>query len=187
LGRQCLGIGARPELPVALAWAVATVSATHGGRSFPDSTYVCIPTGLPRVNSRDEMLPVRQAQESQRHMSGSGASESTPASLDWQANARCRGLSTELFFSYDNSRHGVERERREQEVKQICQECPVIEACRSYAISAGEHYGIWGATTPRERRHFARRLVPRVHDATKAGEGTRGGGTSVRRIGIGRR
>ncbi|WP_283214585.1 WhiB family transcriptional regulator [Mycobacteroides abscessus] len=41
---------------------------------------------------------------------------------------------------------------REARAKQICRRCPVREPCSSYAIAAGESFGVWGATTPRERR-----------------------------------
>ena len=33
-----------------------------------------------------------------------------------------------------------------------CQACPARTACLDYAIAADERHGIWGATTPTERR-----------------------------------
>jgi WhiB family transcriptional regulator, redox-sensing transcriptional regulator len=44
--------------------------------------------------------------------------------------------------------------RKEWRAKQICRSCPVLEACRSYALDAAEPYGIWGALTPSERRRM---------------------------------
>jgi hypothetical protein len=33
-----------------------------------------------------------------------------------------------------------------------CSWCPVLGECRGYALAAGERYGVWGGTTPAERR-----------------------------------
>jgi WhiB family redox-sensing transcriptional regulator len=35
--------------------------------------------------------------------------------------------------------------------KAICQQCPLIEQCFTYAISNGEEHGIWGGTESHER------------------------------------
>jgi WhiB family transcriptional regulator, redox-sensing transcriptional regulator len=74
---------------------------------------------------------------------------------EWQRWARCRGLPTEMFFASDHAK-GMRRIQRERHAKQVCLSCPVVEHCRSYAIDAGERYGIWGATTPLERHRLTR-------------------------------
>ena len=71
--------------------------------------------------------------------------------MDWLSEARCKGQPTAIFFADDNER-GMKLRRNERRAKQICWSCPVLEACRHYALSADEHYGIWGALTPSERR-----------------------------------
>lgn len=38
-----------------------------------------------------------------------------------------------------------------------CHDCPALDACRAYGISARESAGIWGGLTPAERRHRTRR------------------------------
>jgi WhiB family transcriptional regulator, redox-sensing transcriptional regulator len=38
----------------------------------------------------------------------------------------------------------------------VCQACPVKEPCLAYALSIGEFDGVWGGTTPRERRRMVR-------------------------------
>lgn len=83
------------------------------------------------------------------------SSRSLPRSeqWDWYLRARCRGEPPEIFFPPDNER-GTRRLRREENAKRICQSCPVLERCRAYAIDAPEPYGIWGATTPFERRRL---------------------------------
>lgn len=35
---------------------------------------------------------------------------------------------------------------------QLCATCPVQNLCATYAIKAGEEYGIWGGLTPRQRQ-----------------------------------
>jgi WhiB family redox-sensing transcriptional regulator len=41
--------------------------------------------------------------------------------------------------------------REEARAKLICADCPVLTQCRDHALSVPETWGIWGATTPRER------------------------------------
>ncbi|MFD9668910.1 WhiB family transcriptional regulator [Rhodococcus sp. NPDC059968] len=47
------------------------------------------------------------------------------------------------------------RVRREREAKRICSQCPVVDQCRTYALSAGERYGVWGGTSEDDRRQAA--------------------------------
>lgn len=81
--------------------------------------------------------------------------EATQQAWDWQLAARCRGMPSQVFFAADGERGGrlLEFEHR---AKRICRSCPVLLQCRSYAVEAEEPYGIWGATTPKERRALRR-------------------------------
>ena len=87
---------------------------------------------------------------------------------EWQYEAACRDLDTELFFHPEGER-GSTRRRRAANAKAICATCPVIEQCRSYALAAQEPYGIWGGMTEEERREEIRswarspRLLTRIH------------------------
>lgn len=36
-----------------------------------------------------------------------------------------------------------------------CWSCPALTACREYALAAEERWGVWGATTPADRRQEA--------------------------------
>ena len=74
---------------------------------------------------------------------------------EWQYEAACRDLDTELFFHPEGER-GSTRRRRAANAKAICATCPVIEQCRSYALAAQEPYGIWGGMTEEERREEIR-------------------------------
>jgi WhiB family redox-sensing transcriptional regulator len=68
-------------------------------------------------------------------------------------------VSPEYFFGPDNESRD-RRLHREQQAKQICQSCPVMSLCRAHAVAARESYGIWGATTARERDRLT--AVPQV-------------------------
>lgn len=74
--------------------------------------------------------------------------------LEWQQRARCRGLPTEIFFASDGER-GSRRAAYEERAKEFCRCCAVRRECLSYALASFESFGIWGATTPRERRSRA--------------------------------
>lgn len=69
---------------------------------------------------------------------------------DWQMRAACRGVDTSNFYHPENER-GPTRVKREQQAKQICQRCPVIENCLRWALAAREPYGVWGGLSVEER------------------------------------
>jgi WhiB family transcriptional regulator, redox-sensing transcriptional regulator len=69
----------------------------------------------------------------------------------WHSKARCQGLPPDVFYPPDNEK-GDRRRRREERAKKFCRGCPVLRVCREYAIDTREPYGVWGATTPRERQ-----------------------------------
>jgi WhiB family redox-sensing transcriptional regulator len=75
---------------------------------------------------------------------------------DWRPEAACRGLDPELFFSSDDIVNRQERLEREAEAKAVCTRCTVRNDCLSYALDAGERYGIWGGLNPQERRALGR-------------------------------
>ncbi len=54
----------------------------------------------------------------------------------WETDALCRDLSTELFFSDDVDEIG--------DAKRICLSCPVRTRCLDAAVERGEQFGIWG-------------------------------------------
>jgi WhiB family redox-sensing transcriptional regulator len=64
----------------------------------------------------------------------------------------CAEVDPELFFpeEYDN-RAAV------MAAKSVCGNCELTTACLTYALANPELDGIWGATTPRERRNMRRR------------------------------
>jgi WhiB family redox-sensing transcriptional regulator len=66
----------------------------------------------------------------------------------------CAQVDPELFFpeEYDNV----------HEAKAVCRSCPLTTSCLEYAMAHPELEGIWGATTPHERRLMRRRKRARA-------------------------
>lgn len=74
----------------------------------------------------------------------------------WRDHAACRGSDVELFYAAEASGRGYgQGARREQETAAvtICHACPVISACRRFALTTGERFGIWGGMTEPERAY----------------------------------
>lgn len=65
------------------------------------------------------------------------------APMDFRAAGACRGCDPELFFPT--------RGESTKEAKAVCADCPVMDACRAWAIP-NEKVGIWGGLSERERR-----------------------------------
>jgi WhiB family redox-sensing transcriptional regulator len=69
----------------------------------------------------------------------------------WQDLAACKGR-TKLFFPPKAERPQA-RARREAKAQRLCNECPVLLSCRTFARSNRE-YGYWGGESE-EDRHLA--------------------------------
>jgi WhiB family redox-sensing transcriptional regulator len=69
---------------------------------------------------------------------------------EWQLRGRCRDEQPAVFFPPEGER-GHARASREQAAKRICHRCPVLDECRSHALSAGEPHGVWGGLSESER------------------------------------
>ena len=85
---------------------------------------------------------------------------------------RAEELLKDLNFAIQNTDEGAPCEGRDLlffpeghesiqrsatlEAKMVCRSCPFRLACGAYAIAAQEPYGIWGGTTPEERRAISR-------------------------------
>jgi len=67
---------------------------------------------------------------------------------DWITAAACRGLDTALFFP--------ERGAPVNYIRDICRSCPVAQQCLDYALRMGDHHGMWGGASERDRRAIRR-------------------------------
>ena len=94
-----------------------------------------------------------------------------PAHVDmsWQNDtAACIGHPVDWWFPADKTNATT--------AKEICQTCPLINPCKAHGI-AHELHGVWGGTTPKERRKL-RGQTSRVQTIA---HGTRAGYDSHRR------
>lgn len=69
----------------------------------------------------------------------------------WQQKAICRGEDPEVFFLEPNERHEQKRSHNATAIA-ICNRCPVKEQCLQHALTVPEEFGVWGGTTPEERK-----------------------------------
>ena len=66
----------------------------------------------------------------------------------------CVGIDTELFFpEHSINQHSDQMKK----VKQLCDECPVLQACLTYALHVDVD-GLWAGTGVNQRRHLRRDL-----------------------------
>lgn len=77
---------------------------------------------------------------------------------DWQLRGLCRDEDPEVFFLPDNARMG-EKTKRVNLAKKVCEGCPVIQECLSYALKSQQDYGVWGGMSQDERRRLLGRKV----------------------------
>jgi WhiB family redox-sensing transcriptional regulator len=83
-------------------------------------------------------------------------------SLSWMSRGACRQADPELFFPVGATAGPAARQV--EAAKAICGRCVVRANCLSYALEAMPE-GIWGGTTPEERRTARRRLCRRPASA----------------------
>jgi WhiB family transcriptional regulator, redox-sensing transcriptional regulator len=81
---------------------------------------------------------------------------------DWRHDAICRDEDPELFFPIGEEHTSNKAptgpvQAQQAEAKTVCRRCPVVTDCLAWAIESGQDFGVWGASTPEERRAFKRR------------------------------
>jgi WhiB family redox-sensing transcriptional regulator len=69
---------------------------------------------------------------------------------EWQLEGSCRDADPRLFFHPEGER-GPARRERDAEARAICSGCPVMQECRSHALTVREPYGVWGGLTEDDR------------------------------------
>lgn len=72
------------------------------------------------------------------------ALEERSADEVWRIRGVCNGVDPETFFPAPN-------EPAEGAVS-LCRTCDVQGPCLAWALEVGDCHGVWGGTTPRERR-----------------------------------
>lgn len=69
--------------------------------------------------------------------------------MSWRNKAACHGLDASIFYPGDDDDDA-------DQAKEICDGCPVQEACLEHALTRREKEGVWGGCTERERRRIIR-------------------------------
>lgn len=64
----------------------------------------------------------------------------------WQIEAKCDATNTNLFFSTLPSKVA--------KAKALCNECSVSNECLEFALNEEIEFGIFGGTTPEERKQL---------------------------------
>ena len=73
-------------------------------------------------------------------------------SVPFDGTQACKSVDPDLFFPEDyDDRLAVLK------AKNICKSCPLNVECLVYAVKDSSLEGIWGATTPNERKNMRRR------------------------------
>lgn len=63
---------------------------------------------------------------------------------DWMEQAVCAQTDPETWFA--------EKGGSNREAKEMCARCDVTAKCLAYALENDERFGVWGNTTPTERK-----------------------------------
>ncbi|MGW3491337.1 WhiB family transcriptional regulator [Streptomyces sp. NPDC001054] len=91
----------------------------------------------------------------------------TPSVPDWRHQALCRDEDPELFFPLGETGPGAVQI---EEAKKICKGCPVRSLCLEFALDTRQQDGVWGGTSPEDRRrmHRSRRRKPPATETAAA-------------------
>lgn len=84
----------------------------------------------------------------------------------WREIGACVSADPNLFFPVPD---GGNAAAQADQALRICAGCLVRRQCLEYAMQNGEMEGIWGGTTPRERKRARRRLTGRPHATQPSG------------------
>jgi WhiB family redox-sensing transcriptional regulator len=78
---------------------------------------------------------------------------------NWRAVGSCRDSDPNLFYPLGRGRAAIEQT---EVAKSVCRACPSREPCLAFALGTRQDLGVWGGTSPEDRRaliRLARRAV----------------------------
>ena len=76
-------------------------------------------------------------------------SRPAPAPESWRDAGHCRDKDPNIFYPLGRGRSAMDQM---EVAKAFCRGCPSREPCLEFALTAGQQLGIWGGTSPEERR-----------------------------------
>ncbi|HEY6315483.1 MAG TPA: WhiB family transcriptional regulator [Streptosporangiaceae bacterium] len=79
---------------------------------------------------------------------------------DWRDDAACHDADPDLFFPIGTTGTAL---RQIEEAKRMCRTCPARIQCLAWALDNGVGEGVWGGTTPDERRVIRSLPASRAH------------------------
>lgn len=151
-----LDVAARHGLVAAARWADVTVSTVVAWRDAAG--------GLPAIDTDPAVdlactcqrcTDARSEEQVRSNIRYAGTRNTKFKIHDepWIEDAACRGMDTEIFFPHqgDDTRPA----------KAVCDGCTVRSECLDYALRTGEHHGVWGGLSERERRKVRARAKRR--------------------------
>ena len=68
----------------------------------------------------------------------------------WQDSAACEGLDPNIFVPSEG--RGNNGRTAYKKAREFCGKCPVKIECLNFALQENMEFGMFGGTTPRERR-----------------------------------
>ncbi len=70
---------------------------------------------------------------------------------EWRNTASCRDSDPNLFYPLGRGRAALEQA---DVAKAICRACPSRGPCLTYALATRQDLGVWGGTSPEDRREL---------------------------------
>jgi WhiB family redox-sensing transcriptional regulator len=71
----------------------------------------------------------------------------------WRESGSCRDSDPNFFYPLGK---GLAARQQAEEAKRCCSSCPSREPCLAFALTTRQDLGVWGGTTPDERRLLLR-------------------------------
>lgn len=68
---------------------------------------------------------------------------------NWRDAGHCRDKDPNIFYPLGRGRSALDQM---EVAKAFCRTCPSRKPCLEFALTAGQQLGIWGGTSPEERR-----------------------------------
>jgi WhiB family redox-sensing transcriptional regulator len=85
--------------------------------------------------------------------------------MTWHSRAACLEADPDLFFPIGESGPAL---LQIAEAKRVCGRCPVRQQCLEWAITTGQHAGVWGGLSESERHALTRRRARQSRRAPAA-------------------